>query len=165
MIDCFHELINFYLNECQVRCASPQLIETINKEIKEFVDKLRQDESQPNGAISLEFYCQRRGRWPFNETPLVWEIWTLKINCDSNESQQKVRVEDVLLEKLLTIVQIMNSSKCYLPEMPNQQNSDSIFDTNYSDAQPYIFKVFIVLKLYLFVSKYLIIIFNIIDIT
>ncbi len=153
-------MINYCLNEYQVRCASPQLIETINKEIKEFVDKLRQDESQTNGAISLEFYCQRRGRWPFNETPLVWEIWTLKINCDSNESQQKVRVEDVLLEKLMTIVQIMNSSKCYLPEMPNQQNSDSIFDTNYSDAQPYIFKVFIVV-LYLFVSKCLIIIIDI----
>ncbi len=157
-------MINYCLNEYQVRCASPQLIETINKEIKEFVDKLRQDESQTNGAISLEFYCQRRGRWPFNETPLVWEIWTLKINCDSNESQQKVRVEDVLLEKLMTIVQIMNSSKCYLPEMPNQQNSDSIFDTNYSDAQPYIFKVFIVVfivVLYLFVSKCLIIIIDI----
>ncbi|CAG2162128.1 unnamed protein product [Oppiella nova] len=172
----YEEIACDFIDFTYVRISSPQLIATINKEIKEFVDKLRQENSHTTtGAISLEFYSRRRGRWPFNDAPLVWEIWTVKVNCDrdrgicvrvgdewgkgmanchwsltlaprlvsrqSNESQQKGRIEELLLEKLVTIVQIMNSSKSYLPQMPNQQHSDTIFETNYTDVQPYIFKI------------------------
>ena len=59
----------------------------------------------------------------------------------SIESSECQSIEELLLEKLVTIIQIMNSSKCYLPQMPNQQHSDTIFETNYVDVQPYIFKV------------------------
>ncbi|CAG2112311.1 unnamed protein product [Medioppia subpectinata] len=141
----YEEIACDFIDFTYVRISSPQLIQTINREIKAFVDKLRQENSShTNGAISLEFYQRRKGRWAFTDaSPLVWEIWTVKVNCDkeTNESQQKGRTEELLLEKLVTIVQIINNSKRYLPQMPDKQNSDTIFETNYPDVQPYIFKI------------------------
>ncbi|XP_054155096.1 autophagy-related protein 101-like [Oppia nitens] len=144
----YEEIDCDFIDFTYIRISSPQLIQNINKAIKEFVDELRQDNSQTNGAITLKFFSRRRGRWPFTDAPLVWEIWTVKVNCDRDRDRdkdskecQRDRIEDLLLEKLISIIQIMNSSKSYLPQMPNQQNSDTIFETNYSDVQPYIFQI------------------------
>ncbi|RWS07437.1 autophagy-related protein 101-like protein [Dinothrombium tinctorium] len=132
--------ILFYRTYGKVRCASPTLVESVNRDVRDFVDKLRESEEQC-GTLHLEFYCKRKGRvWPINETPLIWEIWILKFDC-GNQDKQKERIEDVLFEKLLTIIQIINSSKCYLPQMPNRDHLDTVFDTSHADAQPYIYKV------------------------
>lgn len=137
----FEEVSCDFIDFSYIRCASPKLTADVNREINEFVEKMRQNTPEINGSISLEFYHRRRGRWPFVENTLVWEIWNIKVNCDNNKDERKERIEDVLLEKLITIIQIINNSKCYLPQMPNKQHADTIFDTNYPDAQPYLFKI------------------------
>ncbi|RWS19880.1 autophagy-related protein 101-like protein, partial [Leptotrombidium deliense] len=137
-----------FIDFTYVRCASESLVERINKDVKDFVEKLRESD-ELKGSLNLEFYCKRKGRmWPLNETPIVWEIWVLKIDCIpvlnvlvGNAGKSSERVEEALLEKLLTIVQIVNSSKCYLPQMPNRENVDTVFDTSHRDVQPYIYKI------------------------
>lgn len=50
------------------------------------------------------------------------------------------KVGDMLAEKILYIAEVMNRHE-YVPKMPNQSDLDLIFDTNYPDVQPYLFKV------------------------
>jgi len=102
------------------------------------------------GTISLEFFQRlrsTRSSWTRSE-PLVWEVWTLKFNClkdDANEHAfNAISIEDQLFDKMLSIVQIVNNSQ-YLPPMPSQSEVDNIFDTSFSDVQPYNFKVIQVL--------------------
>lgn len=51
------------------------------------------------------------------------------------------RLEEVLSQKLLDIVGIVNSEKCSLPPMPTQPNLDTVFDTSHSDLQPYLYNI------------------------
>lgn len=113
------------------------------------------------GTINLEFYSKRPSRWPFNESNIVWEVWSLRIvpyipgtKASTNSSQKgkssgsamdnnqsSIRTEDIVSKKLLEIVQLVNSDKCYLPQMPSQQHVDTVFDTGHGDSQPYLFKI------------------------
>lgn len=58
-----------------------------------------------------------------------------------DESSSPEELEDILLDKLVTITQIVNASRCSIPQMPDQQNIDSVFDTSHEDAQPYLHRV------------------------
>lgn len=97
-----------------------------------------------SGTIFLEFLTKSsRSTWSFSE-PLVWEVWSLKFNClkeDTNEDAfNKTAIDEQLFDKVLSIVQIVNNAQ-YLPTMPSLSEVDSVFDTNYPNAQPYNFKI------------------------
>lgn len=121
----------------QVRCASPSLVDKVNTSVREFVERLRENVNQ-QGAVSLEFYLRRRGRWNLMDTPLTWEVWTINVDCGGRSSS---RLEDALLEKMTAIVQALNSGKCFVPPMPTEQHLDTVFDTTYPDVQPYLHRV------------------------
>lgn len=127
-----------------------------------------------SGTLTLEFYTRQTGRWPFNDSKVVWESWNLRIvPCSSNhnkhnppcwkgrataisqqaasrltnrrsisqEKQSESKLEDFLSQKLLEIIQAVNSDKCLLPQMPSQQNVNTVFDTTHSDCQPYLYDI------------------------
>lgn len=114
-----------------------------------------------HGTLTLEFYTRRTGRWPFNDSKLVWEQWNIRIipmwnynnqmnpttpnahatGSSSCQEQRENRLEDVLGQKLIDIVQIVNSEKCLLPQMPSQQSANTVFDMTHSDAQPYLYNI------------------------
>lgn len=125
----------------QIRCASPSFVDLINKEVKSFVDKLREDRSNQRGQVTLEFYSKKKRGWSFVEDSFRWEFWTVRIDTHNHQSHRLVHLEEVLLEKVISIVQIVNSSRIYLPPMPTQQLLTTVFDTNFPDVQPYLFKV------------------------
>jgi len=151
----FEEVLCDFIDMTYVRCSSPSLVQTVNKQIDDFVTKLRALEAPSaapsaagpsrqiqggcNGIINLEFYL-RNNRWKISDPHLVWEIWTLKLNCDQRSSPNVPQLEDVLLEKLFQIVQTVNSDR-FLPPPVSQQNLGNIFDTTHPDVQPYLFKI------------------------
>lgn len=70
--------------------------------------------------------------------PLINFFSVLLVNEASSSPEE---LEDILLDKLVTISQIVNASRCNIPQMPDQQNVDSVFDVSYEDSQPYLHKV------------------------
>ncbi|CAA3006463.1 autophagy-related 101 [Olea europaea subsp. europaea] len=56
-------------------------------------------------------------------------------------SESAIKLEDLISQKLLDIVRIANSEKCILPQMPTQPNLDTVFDTSFSDLQPYLYNI------------------------
>jgi autophagy-related protein 101 len=50
------------------------------------------------------------------------------------------KLGEMLGEKVFNIADLMNRHD-YIPKMPNQTELDLIFDTNFPDVQPYLFKV------------------------
>ena len=48
----------------------------------------------------------------------------------------------MLSEKIMYVAENMNRHE-YTPKMPSQSDLDLIFDTSYSDVQPYLHKVLI----------------------
>lgn len=124
-------------DDIQVRSASTSFTEYVNREVCEFVDRLRQDSNQI-GTVCLEFFSKKRKNWAFSDDVLKWEIWTIRVDCVSPFRQ---RVEEVLMEKVLTIIQIVNNSNSYLPPMPSERYLSSVFETSFPDVQPYLHKV------------------------
>lgn len=128
-----------------VRCASDELDQTLMKEVQNFSETLRNTDGPQSGQISLEFYQKKRLHWPFAPESIPWEVWTVKINIISlpNEHERQIyreKVGDMLGEKVFAIASAMNRNE-YVPKMPNQSELDLIFDTSYSDVQPYLFKI------------------------
>lgn len=99
-----------------------------------------------SGQISLEFYQKKRTRWPFSMECIPWEIWTLKLNVVRLNSEQerqicRERLGDILGEKIWAICECMNRHGEYIPKMPNEEDLDLIFDTTFSDIQPYLYRI------------------------
>ncbi|KAG9509394.1 Autophagy-related protein, partial [Fragariocoptes setiger] len=119
------------------------------------------------GTIYLEFYSRRPSRWPFNEASITWEVWALKVTINPPKSSQtkasfgthtsvgvggsgsnamaqgntQIRTEHLVSQKLIEIVQVINSDEYYLPQMPHAKNISCVFDTSHIDSQPYLFKI------------------------
>lgn len=137
-IDC--DFIDF----TYVCCSSPTLDRVIKKEISSFSEQLRSPESSGAGQISLEFYQKKKNRWPFQTEFIPWEVWTirldiLKLNNEDERQMYRESVGDLLAEKIVYITEVINRHE-YVPKMPAQAELDLIFDTTYSDIQPYLFK-------------------------
>lgn len=101
------------------------------------MDRLRQDSNQI-GSVCLEFYSKKRKNWAFNDDVLKWEIWTIRIDC---VSPLRAQLEEILMEKVLSIIQVVNNSNSYLPAMPSERFLSTVFDTSFPDVQPYLHKV------------------------
>ena len=50
------------------------------------------------------------------------------------------KVGEMLGEKVMYIAETLNRHE-YVPKMPNQSELDLVFDTTFSDVQPYLYKV------------------------
>lgn len=145
-----------------IRCSSTSLVTRINTKIYEFVERFT--ENSNCGTLALEFYTKKPSRWPFNDTKIVWELWTIKIviipngvlglamvpiaehvhitsNQQQRQSDSSAKLSDTLSQKLLDIVRIINSDKCSVPQMPIQPNLDSVFDTSHPEVQPYLYNL------------------------
>ena len=46
----------------------------------------------------------------------------------------------MLSEKVMLVAEAMNRHE-YMPKMPNESELDLVFDTSYTDVQPYLFRV------------------------
>jgi len=134
----YEETVCDFIDFTYIRCASPTLVDKVNTNIREFVERLRENQNQ-QGVVSLEFYLRRKGRWNLLETPLTWEVWTINVDCKNRTSSE--RLEDAILEKITAIIQALNAAKCFVPPMPTEQNIDTVFDTTYPDVQPYLHKI------------------------
>ncbi|OTF72045.1 autophagy-related protein 101-like protein, partial [Euroglyphus maynei] len=59
-----------------------------------------------------------------------------------NESLfNNISIEDQLFDKISSIVTIVNQPNAFLPVMPSESELDNVFDTSYSDIQPYNFRI------------------------
>lgn len=142
-----------------VRCASPPFTSCVNQKLREFSSKLN-EETTKIGSIFLEFYTKKRGHsWSLtsDSSTFSWEIWTIRLdclnNCSSNVHNSPLvgatasptvpayNLEEVLLDKVLSIINIVNNKRTYLPPMPTEKFLTNIFDTSYPDVQPYLHKI------------------------
>lgn len=96
------------------------------------------------GTITLEFFLKSPRLFQQPE-PLVWEMWSLKMNQLKEGTDEEMfnnsLFDEQLFDKMLSIVQVINSHKSYVPNMPTKRDVENVFDCRYSDAQPYNFKV------------------------
>ena len=72
-------------------------------------------------------------------------MWTVRLEMISlsNETERlgwREKLGEVLCEKTLYICEVMNKEE-FVPKMPNQSDLDLVFDTNFHDIQPHLFKV------------------------
>ena len=93
----------------------------------------------------MEFFQRKRTRWPFPPENIPWEVWTVRLEIISlaNETERlgwREKLGEVLCEKTLYICEMMNKEE-FVPKMPNQSDLDLVFDTNFHDVQPHLFKV------------------------
>jgi len=127
-----------------VKVASEQLDTYLKREIAGFRDALRDSETGGSGQIMLEFFEKKRA-WVLPDQVIPWEIWIVKLDVITlaNERERQIcreKVGEVLGEKIVTIAEIMNRHEI-VPKMPNQSDSDSVFDTRFTDIQPYLNKI------------------------
>lgn len=130
-----------------IRCSSSLLVDRVNAKVEEFVCRI--NEATISAVFAIEFYTRRQSRWPFNETRIIWELWNFKIVLNHplglqpfreplRQLNTSLRLEDTLSNKLIDIVRIVNDEKCTVPSMPTQANLSQVFDTSYSELQPYL---------------------------
>ncbi|XP_052795912.1 autophagy-related protein 101-like [Mya arenaria] len=135
-----------FIDFTYVRVASDALCGNVRREVISFRDTLQQTSSpQESGQISLEFYQRKRGRWLFQAECIPWEVWTVKLdvitlNTEHERQIFRERVGEAVAEKVLYIAEIMNRHE-YLPKMPNNSEVDLVFDTSYTDVQPYLHRI------------------------
>ncbi|KAI4456372.1 hypothetical protein MML48_8g00004969 [Holotrichia oblita] len=134
-----------FIDLTYVCCTSNLLDQTIKKEISGFSEMLRGNEGTGMGQISLEFFQKKPSRWLFQPECIPWEVWTIRLelitlNTEDERQVCREKVGELLTDKILYITEVMNRHD-YLPKMPNQSELELIFDTSYQDVQPYLFKM------------------------
>ena len=72
-------------------------------------------------------------------------MWTVRLEIISLASETerlcwREKLGEALCEKTLYICEMMNKEE-FVPKMPNQSDLDLVFDTNFHDVQPHLFKV------------------------
>lgn len=141
----FYDIDCDFIDYTYVQVNSNELSQKIKKEIEIFKESLKSCESN---KISLEFFTKKKKSWPLNfqSENIPWEIWTIKIElmqlCNENEKQVlREKLSDFLSEKLHQIVDIMDKPD-YTPKMQNYSELDTIYDAEFRDIQPYLFRVY-----------------------
>lgn len=134
------------LNFTYIRGSSSELASAIDAKLLEFTSKL--DERLRHAILLLEFYTKKPNRWPFNDTKIVWESWTVKItfthamNQNSFDRQFSTRsnAEEALRRIMIDIVTLVNTDRPF-PQMPTQSDFENTFDASYVNLQPYLFSL------------------------
>jgi len=133
-----------YIDLTYVRLSSDELTNCLRREVVSFRDALRQQDGQRNGQIQLEFFEKRRRNW-FGDEAVPWEIWILKLdvvrlNNESEHQRLRESVGDALSDIIFSICRNVNANQ-YLPKMPVQSELTNVFDSRFSDVQPYLHKI------------------------
>ena len=128
-----------------VRCNSKLLDQNLRRQISQFRETLRSNPGANCGTVILEFYQKKKGRWPFGIEVISWEIWNISLAiCRTKGELERQRFREKLAEtvseKIIDISQAINKPD-YVPKMPNQSELGNVFDTNYVNIQPYLFKI------------------------
>lgn len=135
-----------FIDFTYVSISSPSLDSTIRREITNFSEKLRNNDSTGSGSISLEFFQRKHRTFPFHFMEnCPWEVWTVRLDLlnMTNEDERQVcreQVSEMLADKIMYITDVMNRPN-YVPKIPTQAELPHIFDTSYTDIQPYLFTV------------------------
>ncbi|CAF0902260.1 unnamed protein product [Brachionus calyciflorus] len=134
-----------FLDYTYVQINSNELAQRMNQEIIAFSEGLKSGECN---KISLEFFTRKKRSWPLNfqSENIPWEIWTVKIELMqlSNENERQVlreKLSDLLGEKVRQIIDIMDKPD-YTPKLQNQSQLDTIYESEFKDIQPYLFRVY-----------------------
>ena len=80
----------------------------------------------------------------------LFQVWTVRLEIISlaNETERlgwREKLGEVLCEKTLYITEVMNKQE-FVPKMPNSSDLELVFDTNFYDVQPHLFKGFCISK-------------------
>lgn len=134
-----------FLDYTYVQLNSTELTNRVNQEVMAFVEGLKAAECN---KISLEFFTRKKKSWPLNfqSENIPWEIWTIKIELMqlSNEDERQVlreKLSDLLGEKVRQIIEIMDKPD-YTPKLQNQNQLDTIYESDFKDLQPYLFRTY-----------------------
>lgn len=134
-----------FLDYTYLQLNSGELAQRVNQEIAAFTECLKTNECN---KISLEFFTRKKRSWPLNFQfeNIPWEIWTIKIELMqlSNENERQVlreKLSDLLAEKVRQIIEIMDKPD-YTPKLQNQGQLDTIYESEFKDIQPYLFRVY-----------------------
>lgn len=143
----------------QVRCSSDELNRDLNKDVSGFSNALRNAEADGSGGaregqIQLEFYQRKKkSRWTLFEENIPWEVWMLKVNIvklpnEAERQKQRCTASEELADAMFTVATSMNRNE-YVPRTNRAEDLDLIFNTRYTDIQPYLFKVSLPLSAHL----------------
>ena len=154
------------IDHTYIRTSSSSLDSFLRSGVANFAEELKRTAGPGHkaGQISLEFFQRKRTRWPFPPENIPWEVkektcfgsihfktidlhqvWTVRLEIISlaNETERlgwREKLGEVLCEKTLYICEVMNKEE-FVPKMPNQSDLDLVFDSNFHDVQPHLFKV------------------------
>lgn len=137
-----------FLDFTYVRINSKKLDSVVKKHIENFRSQL-QDHSHNGiamGTITLEFYQKRQGKWPFQEDCVPWEIWNLLITertrfADNERNGSQETTASRLCDKILSVVEAIGKHE-FIPKQPEVTNLSFVYDTTFSDVQPYLFRIY-----------------------
>lgn len=143
----------------QVRCSSDELNRDLSKDVSGFSNALRNAEADGSGGaregqIQLEFYQRKKkSRWTLFEENIPWEVWMLKVNIvklpnEAERQKQRCAASEELADAMFTVATSMNRNE-YVPRTNRAEDLDLIFNTRYTDIQPYLFKVSLPLSAHL----------------
>lgn len=135
-----------FLDFSYVKLVSSELDSYLKKEVNQFRDMLRSSEGQHTGQITLEFYRKHKTRWPFQADSSPWEVWSVKLavinlNNENERMEFKTKLTEQMSEKVFNIIDIVNRHE-FVPRVPVREEEDTVFDTSYTDIQPYLFRIY-----------------------
>lgn len=126
----------------QVRCASRGLELWVDTHSSDFARSLSNVELPASGQLTLEFYERRKGRWLIFADNSSWEMWKLKLNVvriktDAEWQQHQKKLAKELAENIQYICWAVNKPD-YLPKNPVEEDLTNVFDTQFTEVQPYL---------------------------
>ncbi|CAI4228455.1 unnamed protein product [Auanema sp. JU1783] len=144
-----------------VRLNSPGLTTRIEEEIEAFSKDLYDpyacsprrtpvgsplDSAEPfmTTSIGIEFY-QKKRRWSLSVESSPWEQWYLildifKVTSEDDFQKMRESVARSVSEVILNVCSVINRTQ-YVPQMPSKSELNNVFETTFSDCQPYLFNV------------------------
>lgn len=94
----------------------------------------------PSSSGQQALYISPSSPPPYSSVPNA-DHHGINLQRKHEHSYQQPRLEDLLSQKLLDIIKIVNNEKCSVPQMPTQPNLETVFDTSLSDLQPYLYNI------------------------
>ncbi|KAK0068523.1 autophagy-related protein 101-like [Biomphalaria glabrata] len=134
-----------FLDFTYVKIVSKELDAYLKKEVSQFRDMLRHSEGQQSGQIMLEFYRKQRNRWLFQGDVFPWEVWSLKLDIinlstENERSEFKEKLSHQVMDKVFYILDVINRHE-YVPSTPPKEDEELVYDTSFTDIQPYLFRI------------------------
>lgn len=140
-----------------VRCASHGLELWVDTHSSDFARSLSNVELPASGQLTLEFYERRKGRWLIFADNSSWEMWKLKLNVvriktdagklqifqfcklfhQTEWQQHQKKLAKELAENIQYICWAVNKPD-YLPKNPVEEDLTNVFDTQFTEVQPYL---------------------------